>query len=85
MHSIIYKQISEHSTTLYQLIYVLILSLQAFYYTLFGYPMKDLDGELALVTGGGGGLGRLLALRLTELGCKVILWDINQDGKFEFS
>lgn len=47
--------------------------------------MKDLDGELALVTGGGGGLGRLLALRLTELGCKVILWDINQDGKFEFS
>ena len=42
--------------------------------------MKDLDGELALVTGGGGGLGRMLAVRLTKLGAKVILWDINQEG-----
>lgn len=55
--------------------------LQAIYYTLFGKPKKDLNGELALVTGGGNGLGRLLALRLTKLGAKVIVWDINQDGK----
>lgn len=34
-----------------------------------------------MVTGGGGGLGRLLAMRLSRLGVKVILWDINQDGK----
>lgn len=54
--------------------------LQAIYYSLFGTPKKDLTGELALVTGGGGGLGRLLALRLTKLGAKVIVWDINQDG-----
>lgn len=35
---------------------------------------------MALITGGGGGLGRLLAIRLTRLGARVVLWDINQDG-----
>lgn len=54
---------------------------QTIYHTMFGYPNKNLNGELALITGGGGGLGRLLALRLVRLGCKVIIWDINQDGK----
>jgi all-trans-retinol dehydrogenase (NAD+) len=55
--------------------------LQAIYHALFGTPQKDLHGELALVTGGGGGLGRLLVLRLVRLGCKCIVWDINQDGE----
>uniref|UniRef100_A0A182LWT5 Uncharacterized protein n=1 Tax=Anopheles culicifacies TaxID=139723 RepID=A0A182LWT5_9DIPT len=56
--------------------------LQAFYYQIFGVPKKDLNGEIALVTGGGGGLGRLLALRLIKLGAKVVLWDINQEGMY---
>ena len=55
---------------------------QAFYYQIFGVPKKDLNGEIALVTGGGGGLGRLLALRLIKLGAKVVLWDINQEGMY---
>lgn len=55
---------------------------QSIYYALFGKPKKDLYGELAMVTGGGGGLGRLLAMRLTKLGAKVIVWDINQDGEY---
>ncbi|XP_035783341.1 short-chain dehydrogenase/reductase family 16C member 6-like [Anopheles albimanus] len=54
--------------------------LQAIYYQIFGVPKKNLNGEIALVTGGGGGLGRLLALRLIKLGAKVVLWDINQEG-----
>lgn len=54
---------------------------QAIYYTIFGWPEKDLNNELCVVTGGGGGLGRLLAMRLAQLGVKVILWDINQEGK----
>uniref|UniRef100_A0AAG5DE78 Ketoreductase domain-containing protein n=1 Tax=Anopheles atroparvus TaxID=41427 RepID=A0AAG5DE78_ANOAO len=54
--------------------------LQAIYYKIFGVPKKSLNGEIALVTGGGGGLGRLLALRLMKLGAKVVLWDINQEG-----
>lgn len=48
---------------------------------MFGYPEKDLTGELALITGGGGGLGRLIALRLVRLGCKVVVWDISKEGK----
>lgn len=55
---------------------------QAFYYRIVGYPEKNLQGELALVTGGGGGLGRLLSLRLAKLGVDVIIWDINQEGKY---
>lgn len=53
---------------------------QAFYYRIVGYPEKNLQGELALVTGGGGGLGRLLSLRLAKLGVDVIIWDINKEG-----
>ncbi|XP_052868816.1 short-chain dehydrogenase/reductase family 16C member 6 [Anopheles cruzii] len=54
--------------------------LQAIYYQIITVQKKDLNGEIALVTGGGGGLGRLLALRLIKLGAKVILWDINQEA-----
>lgn len=45
------------------------------------YKMKSIEGEIALVTGGGGGLGRLLSLRLANLGAIVVVWDINEDGK----
>lgn len=48
---------------------------------MFGFPEQALRGELALVTGGGGGLGRLLALRLAKLGVDIVIWDINQEGK----
>ncbi|XP_032678737.1 short-chain dehydrogenase/reductase family 16C member 6-like [Odontomachus brunneus] len=44
------------------------------------YKMKSISGEIALVTGGGGGLGRLLSLRLSKLGAIVIVWDINESG-----
>jgi len=45
--------------------------------------MKSINGEIALVTGGGGGLGRLLSLRLADLGAIVIVWDINETGEFK--
>lgn len=47
-----------------------------------GYPEKDLKNDIALVTGGGSGIGRLLATRLSKMGTKVVIWDINQQGKF---
>lgn len=48
---------------------------------MFGFPEQVIKGELALVTGGGGGLGRLLALRLSKLGVDIVIWDINQEGE----
>ncbi|XP_043269665.1 estradiol 17-beta-dehydrogenase 11-like isoform X1 [Venturia canescens] len=44
------------------------------------YKMKSVTGEIALVTGGGGGLGRLISLRLANLGAIVVVWDINKNG-----
>lgn len=55
---------------------------QDLFYKVVGYPEQVLQGELALVTGGGGGLGRLLALRLSKLGVDIVIWDINQEGMY---
>lgn len=49
-----------------------------------GVPEQKLDGELALVTGGGGGLGRLISLRLAKLGVNIVIWDIKQEGNISF-
>ncbi|XP_022095166.1 estradiol 17-beta-dehydrogenase 11-like [Acanthaster planci] len=45
--------------------------------------LKDLSGEVALVTGGGAGLGRSLAIQLAELKVTVVTWDINQSANEE--
>ena len=46
---------------------------------LFVPPVKkDLRGEVVLVTGAGHGIGRCLAIQFAELGCKLVLWDINK-------
>lgn len=59
-----------------------IFFLQDWYYRVFGFPEQKLQGELALVTGGGGGLGRLISLRLSKLGVDIVVWDIKQEGIF---
>jgi len=41
---------------------------------------KNVKGKVALVTGGASGLGRLLALKLSKLGCKIVLVDVNEQG-----
>ena len=39
---------------------------------------KDVTGEVVLVTGGGNGLGRQLAVKFARLKATVVIWDINQ-------
>jgi 3-oxoacyl-[acyl-carrier protein] reductase len=40
----------------------------------------NLAGKVAVVTGGAGGIGRAVALRLHESGARVALWDHNTDA-----
>jgi NAD(P)-dependent dehydrogenase (short-subunit alcohol dehydrogenase family) len=42
--------------------------------------MRGLDGKVAIVTGGGSGLGEAIAKRLANHGVKVVISDINMKG-----
>ncbi len=44
------------------------------------FRSKDVSGQIVLVTGAGGGIGRLLALKLAALGCRVVCWDVLKQG-----
>lgn len=42
--------------------------------------MKDLNAKVAVITGGGGGVGSALAAQLAELGCHLALVDISENA-----
>ena len=42
--------------------------------------MQELDGRVALVTGGGGGIGRAIALTLAGAGMRVVVADVERDA-----
>jgi len=44
------------------------------------FRAKNISGQTVVITGGGSGLGRRVALKLSELGCTIVIWDINEEG-----
>ncbi|RMX46710.1 hypothetical protein pdam_00015667, partial [Pocillopora damicornis] len=46
-------------------------------------PKKNIEGQTVLITGAGGGIGRLLSLQFAAHGAKLVLWDINKDSNEE--
>lgn len=42
--------------------------------------MSDVAGKNILITGGSSGIGRLVALRMAQLGGTVVVWDIDLEG-----
>lgn len=45
------------------------------------FRAKSVAGEIVLVTGAGGGIGRLIAVKFAKLGATVVVWDIKKDGE----
>ena len=44
---------------------------------------KSIVGDVVLLTGGGSGIGRLMAVKLAKLGAIIVTWDVNQSGNEE--
>ncbi|KAM6350001.1 LOW QUALITY PROTEIN: epidermal retinol dehydrogenase 2 [Podargus strigoides] len=54
---------------------------------LFIFPpcKKSFAGEIVLITGSAGGVGRQIALNFAPLGAALVLWDIDDEGNKETS
>jgi all-trans-retinol dehydrogenase (NAD+) len=46
----------------------------------YKYRSKNIEGELALVTGSGSGIGKLIAIKLARSGAKLVLVDIDKES-----
>jgi len=49
-------------------------------YSLVAYRPRTVRGKSVLITGGGSGIGRLMAIDFAARGARIILWDVNEPG-----
>ena len=63
---------------LYTLLYIFYAYIEAVFRLVVPRRPKSLQGQIALVTGGGKGIGRETALQLAAKGATVILWDVDE-------
>lgn len=61
------------------MIYYLIKSVVLFFVPR-SLRFKDINNEVVLITGGGGGLGGALALRFAQRGARIVIWDVVESG-----
>lgn len=61
----------------------ILYAVRAIIYPFIPSKLKDVSKETVLITGGGHGLGRLLATKFAKLGSRVIIWDINESNMEE--
>ncbi|XP_067125530.1 short-chain dehydrogenase/reductase family 16C member 6-like [Centruroides vittatus] len=55
-------------------------SIESLYENFVPPTAKSVRDDIVLITGGGHGLGKELALRFARLGAIIVLWDVNQVG-----
>ncbi|CAJ0593616.1 unnamed protein product [Cylicocyclus nassatus] len=44
---------------------------------------RDIAGQVVLITGAANGLGRQIAVKFATKGCRLVLWDIDEEGNEE--
>lgn len=59
---------------LYNVVKALVISIYRFFVS---PERKSVEGDIVLITGSGGEIGRQLSLEFSKLGGIVVLWDIN--------
>lgn len=59
---------------------IIFYALEALFIMALPYKLrkkKSVGGDIAVITGGGSGIGRQLSIKLANLGVKTVIWDCN--------